>query len=553
MKNAKMLTILVLGLVVFSLMGFAGNLEPSGPPGPTMKTLDEVEARIPIQSLSGDANFEYKIINPGSYYLTGNLTSGSAKRGILVGANYVTIDLNGYSLDGNGNGAGLEAIQIDAGMKYTTIRNGYIHNWSGAGINGEESERIYVENVHIDTVTNEAFFLVGASTAIGCSATNSRDGFILDNDCIATRCTARNNNFNGFSATSNCVVTECIATGNGTNGLDSMKTLDEVEPRIAIQSLSGDVDYEYIISSSGSYYLTGDVSTTKGGIRVDANDVTIDLMGYAIKGPGSGATNYGINMTFRSNVEVRNGTVRNFGEYGIFAKDFTQSESNLRIIDVRSIFNGIGGINLFGFGHLVKDCTVSNNGASSSDTVYGIYVWSDSTVTGNTVYDNGHSATGNYVTGISSFIGNRLTDNTVCGNGYSANSTVYGISGGSNSTVTGNTSFNNGYRATGSVYGISVNIGSTLTGNMAGSNGYYAGVNAYGIKAGNGSTVIGNTACNNGDSATGDAYGISLAGDNLVDQNVAYHNGSGAGLATNMTLSIGGCVYVNNVAPVIPP
>jgi hypothetical protein len=74
-----------------------------------MKTLDQVEARIPIDATRtpGDASATFRITAPGSYYLTGNITGQSGKVGILVLANDVTIDLNGFSLIGAGNSAGI--------------------------------------------------------------------------------------------------------------------------------------------------------------------------------------------------------------------------------------------------------------------------------------------------------------------------------------------------------------------------------------------------------------------------------------------------------------
>ena len=101
-KRTKVVaSVLVLaGLLVFALTAIGGNLEPKAPPGPTMKTLDEVEPRIPVQSLPGDANSLYVISQQGSYYLTGNITGEPNKCGIMIAANNVTVDLMGFTLTG---------------------------------------------------------------------------------------------------------------------------------------------------------------------------------------------------------------------------------------------------------------------------------------------------------------------------------------------------------------------------------------------------------------------------------------------------------------------
>jgi len=155
----------------------------------------------------------------------------------------------------------------------------------------------------------------------------------------------------------------------------TMKTLDEVEPRIPISQ----DDIPLTINQSGSYYLTEDVNSVGTAITVEVNDVTIDLMGYTIFGPDSG-TNYGVCMYGRSNVEIRNGTVRNFGSCGILETGENGKEH--RIIAVRVVSNGFTGISLNGASYLVKDCTAAENagGGISSDR--------GSTVTGNTCYNN---------------------------------------------------------------------------------------------------------------------------------------------------------------------
>jgi parallel beta-helix repeat protein len=290
-----------------------------------------------------------------------------------------------------------------------------------------------------------------------------------------------------------------------------MKTLDEVEPRIPIQSLSGDSTCQYLITQSGSYYLTGDVtvvSTTKHGIIVECNDVTIDLMGYTLKGPDSGTGN-GIYMSGQTNVEIRNGTVRDFFR-GIYEN--SGSGRGHRVINVRVVSNSTFGIFLNGSSHLVKDCTAVENGG------YGIYAGNGCTVTGNTACDNN----GSY--GIYAGSGSTVTGNTANDNGG------HGIGASSGSTVTGNTAYSNGS------IGITVGNGCTVTGNTALNNG------SNGINAGSGSTVTGNTAYYNQN------YGIWLGGNCLVDGNTAVGNNQSGGGYTNIIVC-GSCTFGLNHAP----
>ena len=74
-----------------------------------------------------------------------------------------------------------------------------------------------------------------------------------------------------------------------------MKTLDQVEPRTPLVAGSSgvnttDVDYHFVISQPGSYYLTANLPVTKAsGIRVTVAGVTLNLRGFQIhRASGSG-------------------------------------------------------------------------------------------------------------------------------------------------------------------------------------------------------------------------------------------------------------------------
>src|ERR1017187_7412814 len=59
----------------------------------------------------------------------------------------------------------------------------------------------------------------------------------------------------------------------------TMKSLDQIEPRIAITNLP------LTISQPGSYYFTANLDYTNGtAIHVTTNNVTIDLNGFTLSG-----------------------------------------------------------------------------------------------------------------------------------------------------------------------------------------------------------------------------------------------------------------------------
>lgn len=116
---------LIFHTLAASMVFAQGSLTPPGTPAPTMKALDQIEARTDLNKLAGDATAVCVINGPGSYYLTADLSGVSGKDTIRVASTgRVTIDLNGFALINTGSGR--TAIVLPAANDAVVIRNGTI-------------------------------------------------------------------------------------------------------------------------------------------------------------------------------------------------------------------------------------------------------------------------------------------------------------------------------------------------------------------------------------------------------------------------------------------
>src|SRR6478735_9079698 len=125
--------------VLLSVGAFAqGSLTPPAGPAPTMKTLDQIEARKIVNATNtpGDTANTFIISAPGSYYLVANLLGESGKNGISVQADDVTLDLNGFAVI-SGGGASARGVNMPTARSNFCIRNGSVRGWSGGGVRGD--------------------------------------------------------------------------------------------------------------------------------------------------------------------------------------------------------------------------------------------------------------------------------------------------------------------------------------------------------------------------------------------------------------------------------
>jgi hypothetical protein len=196
--------------------------------------------------------------------------------------------------------------------------------------------------------------------------------------------------------------------------------------------------FPYVISSAGSYKLSGplNVTTTKHAIVINHDDVTLDLNGFAITGPGTylsagsaGCTPAGTpthcagvySTSGYQNLTIRNGVIRAFAD-GVYL-----GASGL-IADVQTSKNlvGITADGVLGGSFVIVRCTASANdfwgmtaqfatvsdSAASGNTGDGI-VAAFSTLIHNVFTGNGRYgmlAQGSIVFGSNVFLNNKTSD-----------------------------------------------------------------------------------------------------------------------------------------------
>jgi hypothetical protein len=71
--NTNIVIILALALAILAANAQGPLTPPPGAPTPVMKSLDQIEPRIAVNSLPGSASGMHVINQPGAYYLTASL------------------------------------------------------------------------------------------------------------------------------------------------------------------------------------------------------------------------------------------------------------------------------------------------------------------------------------------------------------------------------------------------------------------------------------------------------------------------------------------------
>ncbi|MGO9002262.1 MAG: right-handed parallel beta-helix repeat-containing protein [Limisphaerales bacterium] len=292
-----------------------GSLTPPGAPAPTMKTLTQVEPRTPISSVGGT------ISSPGSYYLTTNLTITSGNFGVLISSGNVTLDLNGFVLQGvPGSYSGVYV----NGTTNVTVRNGAITGCGESGVDAYTAGGS--RNLVFEHLTVSANGSYGIETEAGsvvrdcCSMSNHVDGIycygglvsgcvardngnagININDCTVRDCQVESNYVDGILA-NHSSVRDCQVLGNGYGVYVNYCTVSGCY--VAYNLKSG--IYVYIqgcqITGNNCYNNNTSLNTSEAGIYIDDNNNRVEDNHVV----GNGYAGIMVGSGFHNNIIVKN-------------------------------------------------------------------------------------------------------------------------------------------------------------------------------------------------------------------------------------------------------
>ncbi|HNX34064.1 MAG TPA: NosD domain-containing protein [Kiritimatiellia bacterium] len=378
-----------------------GSLTPPGAPAPTMKMLEQVEPRIPLDRAP------VAIERAGSYYLTDNLQGT-----VTVLADNVSLDLMGFTITSR---EGENAVVLDDVCKNFRIHNGVL-------------SLLTQDGVGVAAATGASVGLNGRIESLRVSG--GRYGISVGNGCTVRDCQVYGAD-TGIRVSGNSVVRDCRLEGNVTGlrvtGKGAFIADNIVRANTGNYDLVAGNQLQLILSEVPvtlawpcSAKLAGSLSSTTHGVTVSASGVTLDLMGFTLSGD-LGSTDYGVYLAGTAavplnSVVVRNGGLRNFG-MGVYAEQVVGN----RFEGLNVSSNSNYGVYFYGqggqcSGNVIADCSLVGN------AFYGCYLYSSTgrcngnTLDRCTICNNGNQ--GLYLSGAyGQCVGNAVTACSISGNG----------------------------------------------------------------------------------------------------------------------------------------
>jgi parallel beta-helix repeat protein len=386
-------TIGALALLGSAALLTAGPLNPpSGAVAPTYKTLTDVEPRTAVSTANtpGDADSRFKITQPGSYYLTGNITAVAGKHGIEITSGGVTLDLNGFDLAGIPGMGAFDGVNVSVdSLRDIAVINGSVRNWGDEGVDlGFLSFGCRVEGVRASGNAG-----IGINGGVACTITNctadfnAQTGLRTNNGATISNCSVYSNTIAGMQVNQGCTISACSAYFNTGPGILAGGGCTVVDCSTYQNTGSG-----IQLGEAGSATRCTSYGNDVAGIRIGNGCTVADCTASFNDSDGIAGTD---------DITISGCTTRSNGGYGIYCvvgamvtTSMSTSNGESGILVSRGAVTGCNassnardGIFAF-YASVVTDCTASDN------TNNGIACNSDSAIRGNTCRSNGTGADG---------------------------------------------------------------------------------------------------------------------------------------------------------------
>lgn len=190
-----------------------------------MKTLRDIESRLAVnaENTPGDEQSLFRITEPGSYYLPGNVRGVKDKYGIAIAASGVTLDLNGFDVVGvPGSLDGIAAVVDD--LRNIAVVGGSVRQWAGDGVDlaSASPTNCLLQDLRVSDNTGHGLVVGSSSTVRECVArSNIGSGFVAGARSSVIDCTSSGNGVgsvpgHGIVVGSSSTVADCTAVANGT-------------------------------------------------------------------------------------------------------------------------------------------------------------------------------------------------------------------------------------------------------------------------------------------------------------------------------------------------
>lgn len=365
--KTRIVTLVVFLAGAIGYIASAGPLDPPpGPVAPTQKTLSEVEPRIAVNATNtpGDDDSLFKITQPGSYYLTGNITGVASKMGIEIAASGVTLDLMGFDLVGVSDSLDGVRASVDAVTDIAVI-NGSVRDWGGRGV-----DLLQARNTRITDLR---------------ASGNAVDGIRAGVNGVITNCSVSRNSANGLIVGAGSTISQCSAYLNSSGGIvaDAGSTISQC-------SAAGNLGTGIFAERGSTIASCSAVSNTNSGINTTFGSTIVHC---------SARNNAGSGIQANSANTIANCTANSNSVDGISGDGNT-------ITDCLTRYNTGNGISVFS-GSRISSCSAGYNGGNGieafftttianclaeANTADGIRVDNDCTIRGNSCHSNGAGA-----------------------------------------------------------------------------------------------------------------------------------------------------------------